>query len=99
MLTKSYPKSKKKTCKVTFELPPSINAEQVAVVGEFNDWQPDSTLMKRKRDGSFSATVNLMTQREYRFRYLLDGERWENDIHADRFVANDFGSEDSVVVI
>ncbi len=99
MLTKSYRKSKKTTCKVTFQLPPSVNAQAIALVGEFNDWQPDATPMKRNRDGSFSASLNLATQHEYRFRYLLDGERWENDVNADRFVPNGFGSEDSVVAI
>jgi len=97
MLTKAYPKSKKNTCKVTFELPSSVHAQTIALVGEFNAWQRDATPMKRKRDGSFATSLNLATQHEYRFRYLLDGERWENDVNADRFVPNGFGSEDSVV--
>ena len=35
--------------------------------------------------------------RAYRFRYLLDGHRWENDWDADAYVPNGFGSDDSVV--
>jgi hypothetical protein len=35
--------------------------------------------------------------RRYRFRYLLDGERWANDGAADDYVANDFGVDDSVI--
>jgi hypothetical protein len=34
-----------------------------------------------------------------RFRYLLDGERWENDWTADAYVPNSFGSDDSVVEV
>jgi hypothetical protein len=37
--------------------------------------------------------------RAYRFRYLLDGVRWENDWHADDYVLNVHGSHDSVVIV
>ena len=30
-------------------------------------------------------------------RYLLDGQRWDNDWAADAYVRNDFGGDDSVV--
>jgi hypothetical protein len=41
----------------------------------------------------------LETGREYRFKYLIDGKRWENDWHADRYEPNIYGTDDSVVVI
>jgi 1,4-alpha-glucan branching enzyme len=99
MLTRTLLKSKKNICKVMFELPATVNAQMACVVGEFNDWDVRATPMKRKRDGSFSIALNLATEREYRFRYLLDEERWENEPHADKHVANDFGSEDSVLAL
>ena len=42
-------------------------------------------------------TVGLDAGRAYRFRYLLDGQRWENDWAADAYQPNDFGGDDSVV--
>jgi len=45
------------------------------------------------------ATVALEPGRSYRYRYLLDGQRWENDRQADRYVPNALGSIDSVVVV
>jgi hypothetical protein len=98
MISKEYTKTGR-SCRVTFELPPDIRAESAAVVGEFNDWNQASTKMKRSVNGGFSATISLKPGNEYRFRYLLDGERWENDHAADRYVANGHGSEDSVVVV
>src|SRR5919199_1673177 len=95
-MKKTFLKTKKATCKVTFELPGEISAEKAFLVGEFNQWEPQP--MKRKRDGSFSAVLNLETGKEYRFRYWLDQERWENDWQADRYVPNEFGTEDSVVI-
>ena len=42
-------------------------------------------------------TVVLDAGRAYRFRYLLDGQRWDNDWAADAYQPNDFGGDDSVV--
>ena len=42
-------------------------------------------------------TVGLDAGRAYRFRYLLDGQRWDNDWAADVYLPNDFGGDDSVV--
>ena len=74
-----------------------LEAEEVHVCGEFNDWDETSHQLKRRKEGHFSTTLTLETGRDYRFRYLLDGERWENDWEADAYLPNAFGSEDSVV--
>jgi hypothetical protein len=85
------------TCKVTFELPVQAGVAAAHLCGEFNDWSSTATPMTRRKDGSFRVTVALDPGRSYRFRYLLDGERWENDWAADDYVANEFGGDDSVV--
>jgi 1,4-alpha-glucan branching enzyme len=76
-----------------------VNAETVHLCGEFNDWNPTAHAMKKLKDGSFSVTVSLDTGESYRFRYLLDNERWENDWDADAYVANQYGTEDSLITI
>jgi hypothetical protein len=43
------------------------------------------------------VTVGLDAGRAYRFRYLLDGQRWENDWAADAHQPNGFGGDYSVV--
>ena len=53
--------------------------------------------MKRRKDGSFALTLSLPVGQQYRFRYLLDGERWTNDPAADASIPNPFGSADSVL--
>src|SRR3954471_4320150 len=82
---------------VTFEVDPAVGAERAYVCGEFNDWSQESHAMERNGDGGFTLTVPLEAGRSYRFRYFLDGERWENDWAADDYVANEFGSHDSVI--
>lgn len=96
-MNKSYLKSKKGVVKVTFELPSAVQAKQAVVVGEFNDWDPAATPMKRKKDGSFSTAINLESGKEYRYKFYLDGKRWENDPHPDRLVPNIFGTQDSLL--
>jgi hemerythrin superfamily protein len=80
----------------TFRLAPDVVAGSVCVVGEFNDWSHTATPMDRDEEG-FVARVALRTGRAYRFRYLIDGERWENDWAADAYVPNEFGGDDSVI--
>ncbi len=83
---------------VTFRLPATVGATRVNLVGEFNDWSPTRTPMTSS-DGWFWVEVPLRPGQSYRYRYLLDGERWENDWAADAYLPNDFGTDDSVLVV
>jgi 1,4-alpha-glucan branching enzyme len=98
MISKT-PAKNGKTTKVTFELPPGSAAERACVCGDFNDWSRDSHPLTKRKDGRFSATVTLPQGKSYRFKYLLDNERWDNDNGADEYVDNDYGSKDSVVIV
>jgi hypothetical protein len=53
--------------------------------------------MSHRKDGKISTTVSLQAGETYRFRYLVDGERWENDWGADGYMPNPFGAEDSLI--
>ncbi len=102
MLKKTYVKSRK-VSKVTFELPKaelpeSIKAERIYLVGDFNNWDPTATPMKRGRQSAFRATLDLEPGRAYQFRYLVNGEHWCNDWHADAYVASGLGHDNCVVV-
>ena len=82
---------------VTFTIDSRVGARAAAVCGEWNDWSADAGVMRRDAEGGFSVTVDLDAGRAYRFRYLIDGQRWDNDWAADAYVRNDFGGDDSVV--
>jgi 1,4-alpha-glucan branching enzyme len=97
MITKSASKQTG-LARVAFELSSNVWAERVNLVGEFNDWDTRSTPMTRERAGAnWRAIVELKTGQRYRFRYLVDGKEWINDWHADDFVENPYGTDDSVV--
>ena len=70
-----------KKCTVVFNV--NVNAaagaEKIYLVGDFNSWDETSIPMKKGPDGSFSVKKQLDTNKEYQFRYLLDGKAWIND--------------------
>lgn len=82
---------------VTFRVPAESGAASVAVVGEFNEWSRRQHQMSPDPDGGHALTMRLTTGRRYRFRYLLDGDRWQNDWQADDYVPNEYGGDDSVL--
>lgn len=88
-------------CKVTFTFPKegADSASTVHLVGEFNNWNESAAPMKRLKNGTFTKTINLERNGQYQFRYLLDGLRWENDRQADKYAPNDYGGDNSVVVV
>jgi 1,4-alpha-glucan branching enzyme len=100
-LKKQYLKSRP-VSKVTFRLPADAapNAREVWLVGDFNEWQPSTTPMRRLKNGDYTVTLDLEPGREYQFRYLIDGERWENDWEADTYRRSGIAdAENSVVVL
>ena len=81
---------------VTFSHPVQNGASNVTLVGDFNGWSHDANPMQS--DGErWRCTVRLAPGRRYRFRYLVDGNHWENDWQADAYEPNDHGSDDSVI--
>lgn len=83
-------------CSVTFTLlkEAAINARTVAIAGDFNSWNTTSHMMRQSRNGNFTITIGLEAEKDYQFKYIVDGERWENDWKADRY-----DGENSVVVV
>jgi 1,4-alpha-glucan branching enzyme len=97
---KKYLKTKP-VCKVTFKIPSTCveNAEKVALVGEFNNWNKEAVLMDKLKDGSFKATVDLEVGKAYAYRYLIDNKIWENDWDADKYENNGISAEDNSIVL
>ncbi len=98
MLKKKYLKNKD-VCKVTFYTPKDVEAKEVALVGDFNEWSSSATPMDALKDGRFKTTVELTKDSTYQFRYLVDGKEWHNDWEADQYVPNPFSGDNSVVEV
>lgn len=100
ILKKQYLKSKP-VCKVTFKVTAkeAQGAQTINLVGDFNDWDQNATQMQQLKDNSFKAVIELSKDNEYQYKYLLDGERWENDWKADKYTSSPYGEDNSVVVV
>lgn len=100
-LKKQYLKSKP-VCKVTFlmEKESVKGAGKVDLLGEFNNWNTaEPVVMKKLKNGTFKVTIDLPSESEFQFKYLLDGEVWINDTEADKFVNAGLGDEENSVVV
>jgi hypothetical protein len=88
-------------CKVIFRLPGELAgvAKKASLVGDFTHWEKGALPMKRLKNGDFEITLELPSKAEYRFRYLIDECRWENDPHADAYNPNPYGCDDSVLIV
>ena len=100
-LKKSYPKKDPTKCKVTFtvEAEAARDVKTITIAGDFNSWSSTANPLKQGKDGSFSVTIELEKGKEYQFRYLRDGKRWENDWAADKYIPAPFSHTDNSVVI
>ncbi len=84
------------TMRVCFSFP-SFCAKSIALVGEFNAWNPYATPLHSYEQG-WRVDLVLPMGCAYRYRYFVDGERWFNDWYADFYAPNPYGGDDSVVV-
>lgn len=74
-------------------------ARSVHVVGSFNDWRTGTIALEdRDHDGVWRGAV-VLPAGTYEYMFVVDGERWVPDHLAERQVADDFGRENSVVIV
>lgn len=94
-IKKQYLKSKP-ICKITFTVP-AKNAKEVAVVGDFNNWNTEKTHLKKLKNGSFKGVLDLEKNNSYEFRYVVDGN-YINDDQADTYKWNDYANTENGVL-
>jgi hypothetical protein len=71
-------------------------AGRVTLVGDFNGWSEDGLeLQDEDGDGVWTIRIDASPGR-YRYRFLVDGERWVMDPEADAHVDDGFGGTDCV---
>lgn len=94
-IKKQYLKNKQ-TCKVTF-IVAAKESENVAVLGDFNQWNPEATSLVKLKNGTFKGVVDLEKDQSYEFRYLIDND-YSNDEQADSYKWNNFANAENGVL-
>jgi len=72
-------------------------AQEIFLVGSFNDWNPRATPMARIAPGEWSVEL-ILPPGEHRYRLLVDG-KWCSDPTARKISSNPFGDSDAVLTI
>src|SRR4051794_38800367 len=70
----------------------------VALVGDFNDWDPRATPLAPSAGGVWTVVVPLRPGR-YHYTFVVDGTRWRRDPAAPRALEDDFGTPTSVITV
>ena len=88
----------KPVCKVTFSLE-AKEANSVAVVGDFNNWNATEGELSKLKTGTFKGVFDLPKDNSFEFKYIVDGN-YVNDSQADSYRYNEFaGAENSVLEV
>jgi hypothetical protein len=71
--------------------------QSISVVGQFNDWDADSTALKEVSPGVWTVSVALRPG-VYEYQFILNGQQRVTDPTMPK-TSNDFGSPNSVVTV
>ena len=76
------------------------NAREVSVVGDWNDWKPDTNRLRDlDGDGIWEIELKLKEGGEYRYQFLIDKERWIPDPKSGFQLDDGFGGVNSILQI
>ncbi len=75
------------------------SAEGVFLVGDFNDWNKDKTQFTKCADGVWRAAINCLKQGKYRYKFLVNGERWTEDTSHGLKEEDGFGGFHSILIV
>jgi 1,4-alpha-glucan branching enzyme len=81
---------------LAFEL---ANANSVAVVGDFNGWDPAATPMQRVSGTGLWSVTLLAKPGRHTYAFLVDGTTLMADPRAPRAKNADFGGDASVLMV
>ena len=85
--------------KLTFALPADQVVLPVSVLGDFNGWDPFAHPLKKRSNGTVSATVEVSPGQAIRFKYLASDGQWFCDPEAQTVVNDGSHTVDSLVVV
>jgi hypothetical protein len=74
-------------------------SSRVAVVGDFNDWDPAATPLKPTGDDRTWVVELRLKPGRYHYTFLIDGRRWARDPSEPAAAESDFGAPVSVLTV
>jgi serine protease AprX len=74
-------------------------AGRVELAGEFNGWDPGRAVLARASGGAWRIALDAPAPGRYRYKFLVDGERWIEDPGNGAKEPDPYGGFDSVLRI
>jgi len=92
---------KKLLSNVNFILLNGIASSIISVnyVVDFKNRDINDTLTKKVNNKSYPITIKLEKLKQYPFKYIIDGSKWQYDNIDDKHVPNTFRSKDSIIIL
>lgn len=87
-------KTTKKRVNFSFYAP---EAKSVSLAGDFNNWDVNSTPLKKDAKGMWKKSLSLAPGR-YEYKFFVDGD-WKEDPKCSSSVSNIFGTQNSVLIL
>jgi 1,4-alpha-glucan branching enzyme len=84
--------------RITFKLPAGVWADQIYLVGDFNQWNRTDHHLRLINEEAWQTTVDLKVGKTYQFRYFTSDGRWLNDPEADAYVVTPYSVDNFIVV-
>jgi 1,4-alpha-glucan branching enzyme len=95
-MTKTVSEPKIKRRRITFSYEAG-SAREVALMGDFNHWNPKKNVMKNNGKGTWSRIV-MLTPGRYEYKFFVDGV-WTLDPQNSQTCSNCFGTRNNVLSI
>lgn len=71
------------------------DATSVALVGDFNAWDPNARKMRQNKSGGWWITIRLVPG-VYQYKFVINGIEWREDPENHRQELNNYGTMNSV---
>lgn len=75
------------------------SAQNVSVVGDFNNWDRATTALTPTGDGGLWTAAVTLPPGRHEYAFIVDGTRWTADPLAPITIHDDFGTASSIVTV
>jgi 1,4-alpha-glucan branching enzyme len=75
------------------------SAESVALAGDFNNWNTSAAPFIRNGSGVWTAGIDLPSPGRYRYKFVVNGNRWIDDPSNGVKEPDNYGGLNSVIRI
>lgn len=95
-MIKKHPKQKNKRKKIEFSLQ-APQANEVVLLGDFNQWDGKKYSMKKGDQGEWEKTL-MLTPGIYEYKHIVDCN-WQEDPENHQSRLNSFGTYNSLLIV